>query len=63
MDNLWNQSSNNELPPIEEEFDEHKDALEALAEQALQKELLAAKLKKQKAREGNLATEGESKAG
>lgn len=63
LDNLWNQSSNNELPPIEEEFDEHKDALEALAEQALQKELLAAKLKKQKAREGNLATEGESKAG
>lgn len=65
LDNLWNQSETNDLPPKEEDFDEHKDALEALAEQALQKELVDVKMKKKKAREGREfpMDEGEHKAG
>lgn len=55
LDNLWNQSSTNALPPKEEEFDEHKDPLEALAEQALQRELVNAKAKKKLTREGREA--------
>src|SRR5690606_32507757 len=39
LDSLWYRSENNELPQNEKQFDEHKDSFEALAEQALQKEL------------------------
>lgn len=45
LDNLWNQSSTNDLPAAEEQFDEHRDPLEALAEQALQREIEASRKK------------------
>ncbi|MEE6249852.1 MAG: hypothetical protein VX583_05595 [Bdellovibrionota bacterium] len=62
LDNLWNQSENNELPPEDEEFDEHRDPLEALAEQALSRELESQK--KQWVREGRTAAkEAANKAG
>jgi hypothetical protein len=39
MDLLWYRSDNNEYPPENIAFDEHKDAVEALAEDALNKEI------------------------
>lgn len=39
MDLLWYRSDNNNFPSEEKPFDEHKDAVEALAEDALNKEL------------------------
>ncbi|WP_413289824.1 hypothetical protein [Bdellovibrio sp. HCB337] len=39
MDLLWYRSDNNTYPSDEKPFDEHKDAVEALAEDALNKEL------------------------
>lgn len=39
MDLLWYRSDNNNYPTDEKAFDEHKDAVEALAEDALNKEI------------------------
>ena len=39
LDLLWYRSDNNEFPPEDRPFDEHKDAVEALAEDALNKEV------------------------
>lgn len=39
LDNLWNQSSDNRLPEDIPNFDEHRDPIEALAEDALLKEI------------------------
>ena len=39
LEMLWNRSRNNALPGEIPEFDEHKDPIEALAEDALNKEL------------------------
>ena len=39
MDLLWNRSSNNTLPHEIAKFDEHKDPIEALAEESIKKEL------------------------
>ncbi len=45
LDILWHRSSDNALPENIEEFDEHKDPIEALAEQAIQNELSKSKKK------------------
>lgn len=37
---LWNHSSNNKLPDVVKQFDEHRNPIEALAEQALEKEAM-----------------------
>lgn len=39
---LWNVSTNNELPSAVDEFDEHKDPVEALAEQAVNRQIKGA---------------------
>lgn len=39
MDLLWYRSDNNQYPSDEKPFDEHKDAIEALAEDAVNKEV------------------------
>lgn len=39
LDLLWYRSDNNDFPADEKPFDEHKDAVEALAEEALNKEI------------------------
>lgn len=39
MDLLWYRSDNNDFPRDEKPFDEHRDAIEALAEDALNKEI------------------------
>jgi len=49
LDLLWNRSANNNLPADISEFDEHKDPLDALAADAVNKELLRSKTKDRKA--------------
>lgn len=39
LDIIWNRSNNNDLTLIRQDFDEHKDALEALAEESVTKEV------------------------
>ena len=39
LDLLWYRSDNNNYPEHERPFDEHRDAVEALAEDALNKEI------------------------
>ncbi|MFK8137722.1 MAG: hypothetical protein AB8E15_05100 [Bdellovibrionales bacterium] len=46
LDNLWHQSETNTLPENINDFDEHKDPIEALAEQAIQREIENIKSKK-----------------
>ena len=39
LDRLWNMSDNNTVPSDEQRFDEHKDSIEALAEESVKREL------------------------
>jgi len=43
LDILWNRCSNNKLPGEIEAFDEHKDPIDALAEEAVKSQLAKAK--------------------
>ncbi|HXH30806.1 MAG TPA: hypothetical protein VNJ01_08325 [Bacteriovoracaceae bacterium] len=43
LDTLWNSCSDNKLPEEIPEFDEHRDPIEALAEEAVNKEVLKCK--------------------
>lgn len=45
LDLLWNRAANNNLPPDTPEFDEHKDPIEALAADSVNKELQRKKVK------------------
>ena len=39
LDRLWNMSDNNTVPSDDQRFDEHKDSIEALAEESVKREL------------------------
>ena len=45
LDTLWNLSDHNELPEDLPEFDEHRDPVEALAEQSVQRQISYSKFK------------------
>lgn len=50
LDILWNISDNNDIPENTKKFDEHRDPIEALAEQAVMKELSNKKSKEKKSK-------------